>query len=144
MTLTRRPRLPSGKIGVTAGANRPYIPASRAQTNGSVAPVCPISRPQAFPPQPGIQLPFVPLANDLPSAIQAINALHTIIASTGPASIRWLEKERVTQQVRITNPQDSSQYVDVLRITKLTMQDQITGDLWVFALDGSMPSKFNG
>jgi hypothetical protein len=43
------------------------------------APVCPISTSQAPPSQPGIALPPVPKAQDLPSAIQAINVLTQII-----------------------------------------------------------------
>lgn len=47
---------------------------------------------------------------------------------------RWIEQSRQTVKQRITNPADSSQYVDVERITHLTMQDGITGDSWTWKL----------
>lgn len=47
--------------------------------NGSVAPVCPISRSQAVPGQPGIMLPSIPKAMDLPSVIMAVNAITQIL-----------------------------------------------------------------
>lgn len=78
------------------------------------------------------------MANDLPSAIQAVNALVT--AYNAQASIRWLEKYRITQPVRIFNPNDNSQWVDVMQIVKLVMEDQITGDLWAWQIDGRATS----
>lgn len=53
-------------------------------TNGSVAPVCPISRSQAVPGMPGTLLLTVPRAVDLPSAIQAANAVAAILQQLGP------------------------------------------------------------
>jgi hypothetical protein len=47
--------------------------------NGSAAPVCPISRSQAAPGMPGIRVPMVPKATDLPSAIQAANTIKNIL-----------------------------------------------------------------
>jgi hypothetical protein len=102
--------------------------------NGRVAPVCPISRPQTPPAQRGIAVPFVPRAYDLASAIQAVNALAMTVNTAPEANVRWKEKERVTQRVRITNPDDDSQWVDVIRITKLIMQDVVTDELWVWEL----------
>jgi hypothetical protein len=43
------------------------------------APVCPISRSQAAPGMPGIRVPIVPKATDLPSAIQAANTIKNIL-----------------------------------------------------------------
>ena len=103
-------------------------------TTTSVAPVCPVSRFDTPAAQPGVGVPSIPLANDLPSAINAVNQLVT--RSNAQAKIRWLEKYRITQIVRIENPNDSSQWVDVLQIVKLVMQDQITGDLWAWQIDG--------
>jgi hypothetical protein len=40
--------------------------------------------------------------------------------------------ERVTEKVRLTNPDDKEQYVDVLRINKLVMRNENTGELWVW------------
>jgi hypothetical protein len=115
----------------------------KAGTTNSVAPVCPISRPEAPPAQPGIRLPVPVPAYDLPSAIAAINALVTVYnANTDKfANIRWVEKERTTQNVRIFNPNDNSQYVDVVRIVKLIMEDVITGELWWWELGGSVKQQ---
>lgn len=44
--------------------------------------------------------------------------------------VRFQETQRVTEQVRIYNPQDHTQYVDILQINKLVMQDQVTGETW--------------
>lgn len=42
------------------------------------------------------------------------------------------QSERVTEQVRLTNPNDSTQFVDVVRINKLVMRNENTGELWVW------------
>jgi hypothetical protein len=115
-------------------------PALQALGNQSVAPVCPITRSEVPPTQPGIKIPFIPKATDLDSAIAAINKLIDIInQDSAEPSIRWLEKERSTQIVRVTNPEDEDQWVDVERITRLVMEDQDTGDLWVWELGQSAP-----
>jgi hypothetical protein len=119
---------PVGRLGVGALA-----------VNESVAPVCPITRSEVPPTQPGIKIPFIPKATDLDSAIAAINKLIDIINTDSEPSVRWLEKERSTQIVRVTNPEDEDQWVDVERITRLVMEDQITGDLWVWELGQSAP-----
>jgi hypothetical protein len=43
------------------------------------APVCPISRPQAVSGQPGLRIPTIPLAVDLPSAIRALNQIQNVL-----------------------------------------------------------------
>lgn len=45
---------------------------------------------------------------------------------------RWIEQDRVTETVRVFNPQDHDQYVDVQQINKLTMRDPITKETWVW------------
>lgn len=47
-----------------------------------------------------------------------------------PKMGRWNEipDERVVQTVRIFNPKDKEQYVDVQRINALTFQDTVTGE----------------
>jgi hypothetical protein len=52
------------------------------------APVCPISRDQAVPGQPGLRLPPVPRALDLPSLIQAVNTIRNVLTmiSIGPVT----------------------------------------------------------
>jgi len=117
-------------------------PVPRVGTTTSVAPVCPISRPEPIPPQPGIKLPVPTLAYDLPSAIAAVNALvtvHNVAQKT--SNVRWVERERTVQNVRIFNPNDNSQYVDVVRIVKLIMEDVITGELWWWELGGSIAQQ---
>lgn len=45
---------------------------------------------------------------------------------------RFTEVNRVTKKVRITNPDDEEQFVDVLRIDNLTFKDTVTGELWTW------------
>jgi hypothetical protein len=123
----RNPRMP-----ITAAMPRPT--ALAVSLSQSVAPVCPIVRGEIPPTQPGIKVPVVPKAADLPSAIAAINKVIDIIAEESEPTIRWLEKYRVTTIVRIENPSDSNQWVEVERIQALMMEDQITGDLWYWEL----------
>src|SRR5262245_34816165 len=47
----------------------------RVARNGSVAPVCPVSKSQAVPGGPGALLPLPPRAVDLPTTIYAVNQL---------------------------------------------------------------------
>lgn len=147
------------RVGVNSNVGRPVQPrhpvtmtrlVSRAAINAltlneSVAPSCPITRSEVPPTQPGIKVPYVPRATDVELAIKAINTIIDIIASedTG-VGIRWLEKERGTQVVRITNPQDDNQWVDVERITYLLMEDQYNGDLWYWELGQSQPPAPTG
>jgi hypothetical protein len=120
-------------------------PVPRVGTTTSVAPVCPISRPEVPPQQPGIKLPVPTLAYDFPSALAAINAIVTIYNAEQQqqkfTNVRWVERERVSQNVRIFNPSDRSQYVDVVRITKLVMEDVLTGELWWWELGGSIKQQ---
>ncbi len=111
----------------------------------SSAPVCNI--PVNIPinqPDPRL-LPAIPLAHDLSSAIAAINAMRQWLMwmmnqrphnnKTPQASLNegnFVESNRTTQVVRIYNPNDSSQWVDVEEITGLTMTDKKSGQSWVF------------
>jgi AAA+ superfamily predicted ATPase len=103
--------------------------------NGSVAPVCPISRSQAPSAQPASPV-AIPRPTDLPSAINAINQLITmlnplVINNLGfPYVPQWQEVKRNVQTVRIFNPNDREQWVDVERITNLVFQDQSTDALF--------------
>lgn len=104
-------------------------------TNGSVAPVCPVSRSQA-----PIARAAAPVAItrpiDLPSAIQAINQIITMFNPPIPNNMfifgvpgyipTWQEVYRKTVPVRIYNPNDNTQWVDVERIQNLVFQDQTT------------------
>lgn len=45
---------------------------------------------------------------------------------------QWTEVQRVTEQVRIYNPNDHEQYVDILQINLLEMRDNLTGATWIW------------
>jgi hypothetical protein len=120
----------------------PRLPTARGTGNGSVAPVCPVSKGQAIVGSPGPLLPMPPRAVDLPSAINAINQLSQIIIQLINPSLTinntlraprltsdWSETGRVTQVQRVYNPDDKSQWVDVERINQLTMTQDATGDV---------------
>jgi len=99
-----------------------------APLNGSIAPVCPISRDQPVAGQTGIMLPFIPRAVDLPTAIIAANQINRLVQTAlspppphnnftppGPSGgapdggsgrpvekkpDRWKEKKRTTNIIR--------------------------------------------
>jgi len=113
-----------------------------------VAPVCHDSQDQKIN-QPAPKLtPAIPHAIDLPSALAAIQALTTtinylmnpiIINNSGGSNMpakptRWSESPgtRVIEKVKITNPNDPTQFVEIERIKSLTMQDGKTGENWVW------------
>jgi hypothetical protein len=103
--------------------------------NGSVAPVCPISRSQA-PSAHAASPVAIPRPTDLPSAIAAVNQLITIlnplvINNLGfPYIPKWQEVQRNVQTVRIFNPNDREQWIDVERITNLVFLDKSTDALF--------------
>ena len=97
--------------------------------NGSVAPVCPISRSQAVPAQPLIKRPGLPMVNELPSVINALNQI--IIMLNNPPQ-NFVENRRVTETVRVYNPNDREQWVDVERINYLQMVDPRLGGQWAW------------
>lgn len=122
----------------------------------SKAPVC-LIQPVINTQQPSqVDMPSIPQATDLASAIAAINALAasfrtiqsrlppppptpqgqgTILTSTKkkPKQGRWNRIQQTVQTVRVFNSQDKSQYVDVEQITGLTMQDSLTGEQWIWS-----------
>ena len=76
----------------------------------------------------------IPRAIDLPSAIQAINQLITIYNpliqnNFGFATSRNGRRSSRTTMVRVFNPNDQEQWVDVERITNLVFQDRTTDAL---------------
>ena len=106
-------------------------PVRPTRLNGSVAPTCPIVRSQPVPGQPATRPGAIPPAVDLPSAIRAINQLININNYFEPVPLpNWVEDSRTTQVVRVYNPNDKSQWVDVERINNLTFVDQDTGGVW--------------
>lgn len=114
------------------------------------APVCHI--PPVPPPttQPtGNRLPSIPAATDLASALRAISAMRQAIQQLSNQITQdngvingfrtkqnqgatWTEDRRVTENVRITNPEDDSQYIDVERINMLRMKNKDTGQTWTW------------
>jgi hypothetical protein len=108
--------------------------------NGSVAPVCLVSRSQVPIARPAASI-AVPPPTDLPSAIRAINQLITIINPLYQNNLvgfpyvpRWREIHRDTTIVRIANPDDPEMWVDVERITNLVFHDKTSDQLfqWLY------------
>lgn len=119
------------------------------------APVCTDSRDEVFTQPTPNNLLAIPIPTDLPSAIQAIKALRAAVmqltARTGgpppnpfkpqyngftskKTTSRWseLSQDRVVKKVRVFNPNDKTQFVDVEQINGVTMQDQLTGEKWTW------------
>jgi hypothetical protein len=111
----------------------------------SDAPICNNAPPSA-PGQPSPKtLPSIPPATDLQSAIMAVNAIRRILQTmiqTPPQGgisgfrlradrgFQEVKQRRVTKRVRIFNPSDKSQYVDVEQVVGIVMQDPVTGNTW--------------
>lgn len=120
--------------------------------------VCHIPPPtQPFEPR-SHDIGAIPDPTDLKSAIDAIRALKRIIEwitdqapqrpneQTGritspsnkppgagkkpPRPPRFIETKRSEEIIRVYNPQDKEQWVDVKRINRLTMADRKTGETW--------------
>jgi hypothetical protein len=125
------------------------------------APICLIPTTVSVPPPPAVAFPSIPLPEPtIPGLVASVSALKNAVELLSgqnnnvkkvsgvingfsikdnskqqkktPAQGRWVETNRVTATVRITNPQDSTQYVDVLRINQLTFTDSVTGETWVW------------
>jgi hypothetical protein len=88
-------------------------------------------------------IPAIPVATDMASAIQAINTMRQIIqamtnqtgggggggpgtVSTVQANFQENKSKRVVQTVRVYNPNDKTQFVDVKQITGLTFENRLT------------------
>lgn len=50
---------------------------------------------------------------------------ETVNTGTSSSHIVWTEQSRVTQTVRVENPDDEDQYVDVERISTVTLSDGV-------------------
>lgn len=114
------------------------------------APICHIPPEDAQIPQPPTRdLPSIPAATDLRSALMAINTIrHVIQVITGQLppgggnnfntkpdpnnKLQWTEQSRVTEKVRIYQNNDPStgNFVEIEQINKLTMADKKTGQTW--------------
>lgn len=119
------------------------------------APVCHRSEDQVINQPPAKELPSIPHATDLPSALAAVNAMRQILdamlnrigtsggvqrpgAQTGGPSTpqkkqqvgRWVETNRSTKEVQI--PIDDSgdpPTVTIKRTNSITMRDTVTGEV---------------
>lgn len=116
--------------------------------------ICPTSRSQPVAGQPGLRLPPVPLATDLLTSIAAVNQMAGLLPLlTTPAPVnnvypprpfgngpltannngkgepaqRWKEYSRATEIVRVTNPDNENNWVDLERITYISYRDLATG-----------------
>ena len=110
------------------------------------APVCNNALPNVIgQPDPNLKnVPAIPEANDLQSALAAINVMRRMLQQLmNPGGIdgfktqksknkgfRELRKFRVTKKTRVFNPNDHSQFVDVEQIVGMVMQDPSTGQTW--------------
>jgi hypothetical protein len=104
-----------------------------------IAPVCPITRSEAPSGMPGVKMPAFPRANDLQSVINVVNQMSFVLNKMlGPPPVfnnalflpfpipRFTESKRVIQPVRIYNPNDKSQWVDIERISSVSFTDNFT------------------
>lgn len=118
------------------------------------APVCHI--PPVVPanqPNP-VNLPSIPPAQATIASLQAtVNAMRYVVMymsgqqgfqgqqgqqgkqgqpPTPPKAPRWAEVKasRVTETVRVFNPSDKTQFVDIQQINQITMKDSVTGNTW--------------
>lgn len=128
---------------------------------GTVAPVCNVNVPQPVVQPSPPALPAIPVATNLATAIQAINVMRQAINTMNnnippnnqnnqntnmngfttkqnqqqntPQKSGFVQVSVVKNTVRITNPDNPDQYVDVEQITGLTMQNPVTGQSWTWS-----------
>lgn len=119
----------------------------------ATAPVCNTAIPGAVNQPTPKTLPAIPTATDLASALTAIQAItkivQTLLQGSGSAgggitgfktqsgskasnNFTEVASRRVTKTVRIYNPSDQTQYVDVQQVSSVTMQDPMTGQTWTW------------
>ena len=112
------------------------------------APTCFVSQDQVIDQPPAKQLPSIPQATDLPSALAALNAIRQILnamnnqtqqgGQQGPRGAagkpgkkeksRWVEISRATEKIKVPIIDTGDKpFVEVERINRFTMQDTVTG-----------------
>lgn len=82
-----------------------------------------------------IQFPVIARATDLQSIITAVNQIKQIVdilTNQFAEEVHWVERSRVTKIIRVTNPQNPENWVDVERIMKITFQNLVTKELFVW------------
>lgn len=94
----------------------------------AVGPVCNVKGPVKFPDQKVNPFQSIPKAVDLPSAIQAINTItnnfNTLAKFGNYVEVR---NQRTYELVRVYNPENTEQWVDVAQITGLLFLDPVSG-----------------
>lgn len=115
------------------------------------APICHVPPEVAHDQPKPVALPAIPVAEPTIASLTAtVNAMRQVIMilsgqlAQGPQGPRgaagqnanakgtWTEAARVTENVVITNPNDSSQSVTVQRINRLVMRNKDTGQTWEY------------
>lgn len=91
-------------------------------------PVCNVQGTVVFPDQKINNFQAIPKAVDLPSALKAIQAITNNFYTLSKSG-NFVEQRqfRTFETVRVFNPDDTSQWVDVQQITGLVFQDPVTG-----------------
>lgn len=84
-----------------------------------------------------LRFPAIAQAQDMQSLITSVNQLKhvvDILTNQFEDAVHWVERSRQTQIVRITNPNNEDQWVDVERITHIVWQNIVTEELfeWVY------------
>jgi hypothetical protein len=101
----------------------------------TVGPVCHI------PPVNNIQQPTAhdltsvsPAQPNIQSLTATVNQLRQIVINllNRPNNGQWVEESRVTERVKVTNPNDATQFVMVDRINQLIMVDRVSGQRWTW------------
>lgn len=122
------------------------------------APVCPVSRDEVIGQPSTANIPNIPLANDLPSALAAINAMRQAVmimnnriiinntyitpgkqggnssTKTKPPSdgdFKEVAGTRQTKTVRVEQEGNPNNFVEFEQINSLTLKDK-NGETWVW------------
>ena len=111
-------------------------------------PTSPPGPTQSTPTSGSVNIPTIPTAVDLPSALVAINVIAQAIAviansiagisnsGTQAAAVAtggtFVQTDQVTEAVTLTDPNDSTVSVQVEQITSLTLRNPVTGEQWVW------------
>src|ERR1700735_2853534 len=116
----------------------------------STAPVCRITPQKPYAPPPQAMATSIPIASDLASAIQAVNALRQLLqilmnqipnnnipppggfTSQPTKNANFNEVSRVTTPTKIVDPTNPANYVIVNQITALKFLDKASGQTWVW------------
>ncbi len=75
---------------------------------------------------------FLTLLQDPVFIRNLINNINNTTRRTPNLHGEEVEVKRTTETIRVRNPQDSEQYVDIERINTLDMKNKTTGDTWVW------------